>query len=240
MDEIQKVEDLLNKIKKNKNLELQCALELIYRCGLKKKEVCSITIGDIKEKNNSYFIDTYTKKKKRVIKIDDMACVIFKIYLKSIKQSSETNDDSPLFPNYYKSKGEKNMTRHCQNHSKGITPTTIRSAGVKSYTESLSKAIMDKTVIYKMVSDKFRMTPKSAKDRINGTIKPAGEKKLSNKQEKDLEIIRFFDKLGVLHSPSEISNLTKDFNDKIKQYDFQEEDKNNLIRMWKDKVLILP
>ncbi|MFC1816453.1 hypothetical protein ACFL0M_11085 [Thermodesulfobacteriota bacterium] len=51
--EIDRVVDLLNLIKKSYNNEiLYCIIQLIYRCGLKRKEVPITKIGDIHYQEN--------------------------------------------------------------------------------------------------------------------------------------------------------------------------------------------
>jgi len=200
MDEIQEVEDLLKKIEKDKKLELHSALDLIYRCGIGKKEVCSITIGDVKKKSNSFSLDTHAKKKKRDVEIDGKAYANFNKYFNSIKQPSEINDGLPLFPKYYGASGEKLMAEHCKKYPKKITPKTVRSAGIKSYNNTLLVTQPNKNLRYKIVADKFRLSLKAVKDVIEGTIKGAGKKPLSNKQANDLAVMQLFDKLAVCDS----------------------------------------
>ena len=238
MGDIQEVENLLKKIKKDKNLELYSALDLIYRCGILKKEVCSVTIGDVEKEKNSYLLDTnHAKVEKRFVKIDGKAYANFKKYFNSIKQSSEINNDLPLFPNYYESNGESYMIDACKKYSEEkIKPQTIRTAGIKSYNETLLTTQTNKKLRYKIVSEKFRLTPRAVEGVVEGTSKGPGKAKPSNKKKRDLGILRQFDELGKSSNLTEIFDLSLEFYDHIEKYNFSDEDKNNLIKMWEDKV----
>ena len=236
MDEIQKTEDLFKEIKKKEKFELYSALDLIYRCGLEQKEVCNIEIGDLEEKENSYVIDTHAKKKERFVTIDGKAYNSLKKYLEDATQSLNTNNDSPLFPKYQGESGTKKMRRHCEKYPNGILPKEICFVGIKAYDKKLSVIQTDKNKRIEIVAEKFRSSSRAVKDILNGKKKKAGPKPLSDKQTRDLEMIRLFDALGSSHDFSEIKFFCIDFYYGIEKYDFSEEHKNNLIKMWENKV----
>ena len=237
MDEIQEVENLLKKIKKDKNLELYSALDLIYRCGIAQKEICTIKIRDVKKKKNCYLIDTHAKKKKRIVEIDGQAYNTLKKYLENTKQSLAANNDSFLFPKYNGTNGAKTMRRHCEEYPNRILPKEIRSAGIQSYNQKLSVTQTNKNKRQEIVAKKFRYAyTKSVKDKLNGKSKKARTKPLSKKQKNDLEMMRLFDQLGDSCHLSEIFDLCLEFDKHIEQCNPSNKDKNNLMKIWDDKA----
>ncbi len=238
MGEIQEVENLLNQMKKDGKIELHSALDLIYRCGIQKKEVCSVTIGDVEEKKNSYSIDTnHAKAEKRFVKIDGTAYANFNQYFNSIKQFSEINNDSPLFPNYYGSNGESYMIDACKKYSeRKIKPQTIRTAGIQFYNKTLSTTQTNKKWRYKIVAEKFRLSPRAAKDAIEGTGKEPG---MNKEYQMQLKLIAFFEEITLMKPPDitmKIKELSNKFNKHLEKCKMDKEERKSLRKAWGENV----
>jgi hypothetical protein len=236
MDKIKEVENML-KIIKEKDQELYCALTLIYLCGMKKKEVCCATIGDIRDKSNSSHIETlHEPTESSLIFVDGTAYNILTNYRKTLKKISDDKNNSPLFPNLYGEKGARQMNRLMKTYSESITCHIIRSAGIQNFNQALSTNKANKRLIDKKNTEKFRLSPRALKDQLKGTIKGPGRSTMSVQEKKDFETLLFFDKLSNCYHPIKIFDLCLEFYDHIKKYNFSDEDKNNLITIWEDNV----
>ncbi len=239
MIDTQAVPDLIKKIFKKADLELHCFLTLIYLCGIEKNELCSLKIKDTEKLENTYKIDTHAAKKSRYVEIDTDAKNIFETYLKNLKLNPNSSGESFVFPSYNSGYGKKKITKDLANYSSSIKIHKIRSAGIQSHYDRLMKMGSNKNDAINKVSDKFRLSPRAANDQLKGAVKLPGKPKLVGYKKRDMKTLELFDRLtSILNSgkSSELAEISKEFYAHIENYDFSDEEKDNLIKLWENNI----
>jgi len=192
-DDIERVVDLLNLIKKKRykgidNKILHCIVQLIYRCGLMRKEVPITKIGDIHYQGNKMqdlipgSFGNPNLPSENAIPLDSNVTGILNQYIQYLS-SSDTYNSSPsatLFPKYEGKDGDKILFRDLKKYFQ-IAPidniTEISSIGIKNYHRDLLNRGFNETESLKKTAKQFRKKENTIKEKVKG-IKPS--KKLSN------------------------------------------------------------
>ena len=236
MDEFQEVRHFLNTIKK-KNQELYCAMMLVYLCGIRKNELVSIKIEDIKEQENCYLINIDDKEEDLPIIVENEAYDILQKYLSNLEQDQKFQAESFLFPNYIGENGERKISRHLKKYPNFFTVNQIQSAGIKAFDKDLSKTISNNNQRIKQVAKQFRKKSSQAvRDQLQNTIKPPGKTKDYLMQKK---LVAFYDEISMLKSPYikiEITNLSNKFYNHLNKCQYDKKKTETLKKSWRQSV----
>ena len=120
-DEIDEVLDLINEVEgsHHENIDgkaLSCSLDLVYLAGLRKKEIPTLTIGDIFQ-GNSVLNQIAPSSGRNISLSEDIRAVLYRYrqHLQSVNYP--VTPSSPLFPDYSGNSGEKKLDRHLKKFS---------------------------------------------------------------------------------------------------------------------------
>ena len=189
-EEIKQVLGLLKKIKRSNTKKidgkiLSCALRLVFFSDLKKKEISSLKISDVKYQNGQiYEIDPGSSgQQDKPISLSILSQKILKNYLKYLNSNKaySTAPNAPLFPNYGVKNGQRNIDRHIDQITQD---PSFRCKRLKK----LGRAYNEKLKVKKRRSKhqnigrvpphkQSRVSKRSYQASLSGKIQPAGRKK---------------------------------------------------------------
>lgn len=192
---ISRIENLLKQIKGSKTSQIDgmvlgTALELVYRCGLRRREIPLIKISDI-----TYSPDNQPMGLKisgaSDVPLSDEGKVIIQKYLQYLTTNYSISTNDPLFPGY---NNVRIIVRHINTFSQRDSIREIHNIGVKKHYISNKDQSTDKRS--KSTGQQFRMSSRAVQDLVHDRIQPPGRSKADTISDRKYDL--FVDILGLI------------------------------------------
>jgi len=204
------------------------ALELVFTCFLKKKDLLNLIIADVVDASGNILSLIKIKKRNLPLSQDVISLISGHIaYLKS--NNYPTSSQSPLMPDKnHKKYNEKKIDRHLkkfpQSHSKKIALDKIRQAGILyqyQYLKNINK--MDEEQAIKNLSRLTRLQERHVKGIITGNIQKTGKTNVAQMTIDPIELLKSNDPIetvGLLRALDKI--IVFDISDTKSILDYKE------------------